>query len=111
MIQQTQDQWLNSLYSASTVNGGLAFPDFTKVAEAYGFKTVSISRNDEVRDHIREALNSEGPSFCNIEISSDHRVIPQVKFGRPNEDTEPLLERQEFLKNMIVKPLDVSHED
>ena len=111
MIQQTQDQWLNSLYSASTVDSGLAFPDFMKVAEAYGFKTVSISKNDEVRDHIREALNSEGPTFCNVEISPRHRVIPQVKFGRPNEDPEPLLDRKEFLENMIVKPLDVSFED
>jgi len=111
MIQQTQDQWLNSLYSASTVDGGLAFPDFMKVAEAYGFKTVSITRSDEVRGHIKETLKSEGPTFCNVEISPDHRVIPQVKFGRPNEDTEPLLERQEFLENMIVKPLDVSLED
>ena len=111
MIQQTQDQWLNSLYSASNVDGGLALPDFVKVAEAYGFKTVSISQNDEVRDHIREALNIEGPSFCNVEISPRHRVVPQVKFGRPNEDPEPLLGRQEFLENMIVKPLDVSLKD
>ncbi len=111
MIQQTQDQWLNSVYSASTVNGGLAFPNFLKVAEAYGFKTVSISKNDEVRNHIREALNSEGPTFCNIEISPHHRVIPQVKFGRPNEDPEPLLEREEFLKNMIVKPLECCLDD
>jgi len=110
MIKQTQDQWLNSLYSASTVDGGLALPNFMKVAEAYGFNTVSISKNDKMRDHIREALNNEGPSFCSVEISPDHRVIPQVKFGRPNEDAEPLLERQEFFKNMIIKPLNVSLE-
>jgi D-sedoheptulose 7-phosphate isomerase len=32
----------------------------------------------------------------------------QVKFGRPNEDADPLLSREEFLANMIVKPLPVS---
>jgi len=111
MIQQTQDQWLNSSYSASTVDGGLAFPDFMKVAEAYGFKTINISRKQEVLDHIGEALNSEVPTFCNVEISPDHRVVPQVKFGRPNEDPEPLLNRREFLENMIAKPLDVSLKD
>jgi len=37
-------------------------------------------------------------------------VTPQVKFGRPNEDTEPLLPREEFLSNMIIKALDVSIE-
>ncbi len=108
MIQQTQDQWLGGRYLASSVEGGLAFPDFVKVAEAYGYKTLSISKNRELHECIRETLTTEGPVFCNVEIRSEHRVIPQVKFGRPNEDTEPLLDRREFLENMIVKPMEVS---
>jgi len=111
MIQQTQEQWLSSVYAASNVEGGLAFPDFMKVAEAYGFKTIRISKNDELRDRIRGALNIEGTSFCNVEINPKHRVIPQVKYGRAIEDSQPLLERTEFLKNMIIKPLDISLED
>jgi len=111
MIKQTQDQWLESRYSASCVGGGLAFPDFVNVAKAYGFKTSTISKSRDIRIHVQEALESEGPFFCNIDIGPEHRVVPQVKFGRPNEDLEPLLERQEFLKNMIVKPLGVSLAD
>lgn len=111
MIRQTQDQWLESRYLASCVEGGLAFPDFVKVAKAYGFKTATISKNRDIRKHIQEALESEGPFLCNVDIGTEHRVVPQVKFGRPNEDLDPLLERQEFLKNMIVKPLDVSLRD
>jgi acetolactate synthase-1/2/3 large subunit len=53
-------------------------------------------------------LESEGPYFLNIEIDAKHRVIPQVKFGRPNEDADPLLPRPEFLSNMLVKPMPVS---
>ncbi len=108
MIRQTQDQWLESRYEASTVEGGLAFPDFVKVAKAYGYKTVNIASNKELHERIREVLDSEGPAFCNIEVSPAHRVIPQVKFGRPIEDTEPLLDRREFLENMIVKPVEES---
>ena len=108
MIQQTQDQWLGSKYYASTVEGGLAFPDFLKVAEAYGFKIVNITKNAELSNKIGDVLKSKGPVFCNVEIKPEHRVIPQVKFGRPNEDSEPLLERKEFLENMIVKPFKVS---
>ena len=111
MIRQTQEQWLGSRYLASSVDGGLAFPDFVKVAKAYGFKTVTVSKNRGVCNGIRKALDIKGPVFCNIDVGSEHRVVPQVKFGRPNEDLEPLLERQEFLKNMIVKPLDVSFAD
>lgn len=108
MIQQTQDQWLDSRYLASTIEGGLAFPDALKVASAYSYKTVTITSNDEVQARIREALNSHGPVFCNVEINPEHRVIPQVKYGRPIEDAEPLLERKEFLENMIVKPIEAS---
>lgn len=110
MIRQTQDQWLGSRYLASTVEGGLAFPDFAKVANAYGFKTITIRKNGESRSRIREALDSDGPVFCNVEIHQDHKVIPQAKFGRPIEDAEPLLDRKEFLENMIVKPVDASLE-
>ena len=108
MIRQTQDQWLESRYEASTVEGGLAFPDFVKVAKAYGYKTVNITSNKELHERLREVLDSEGPAFCNIGVSPAHRVIPQVKFGRPIEDTEPLLDRREFLENMIVKPVEAS---
>ena len=110
MIRQTQDQWLDSKYEASTVEGGLAFPDFVKVAEAYGYKTVTINSNRELQKCVQEVLNSIGPVFCNVVISPEHRVTPQVKFGRPIEDAEPLLSREEFMGNMIIRPLDVSLE-
>lgn len=108
MIRQTQDQWFESRYVASTVESGLAFPDFVKVASAYGYKTVTIDRNREVHSRIREVLDTDGPVFCNVEIHPRHRVIPQARFGRPIEDSEPLLDREEFLENMIVKPVEAS---
>jgi acetolactate synthase I/II/III large subunit len=104
MIRQTQEQWLNGRYEASSVESGLAFPDFMKVAKAYGFKTNSIVNNQDVGRKIRRATQYQGPFFCNVHISQEHRVIPQVVFGRPNEDSEPFLNREEFLRNMIVKP-------
>ena len=110
MIQQTQDQWMDSHYLASSVAGGLAFPDFVKVAKAYGFRTVNITKNAELPAKLKEVIDCDGPVFCNIEIAAKYRVIPQVKFGRPNEDPEPLLDRKEFFENMIVKPLETSRE-
>jgi len=103
MVRQTQDQWLDSRYLASSVEGGLAFPDFVKVAEAYGYKTVTIASNRELHTKIRGVFDSDGPVFCNVEIHPSHRMIPMTKFGRPIEDQEPLLSRKEFLENMIVK--------
>jgi acetolactate synthase-1/2/3 large subunit len=108
MIQQTQEQWLGGRHLASTVEGGLAFPDWVRVAEAYDFNTITIDSNAGINAGIRAALDAPGPVFCNVEISSRHRVLPQVKFGRPIEDSEPLLNREEFFANMIVSCLEVS---
>jgi hypothetical protein len=108
MIRQTQDQWLGGRYLASSVEGGLPDPDFVGIARAYGFRTLSVSRNDELTDAVRAALRADGSVLCHIEVSPQHRVVPQVRFGRPNEDPEPLLAREEFLANMIVEPLEVS---
>ena len=38
-------------------------------------------------------------------------VVPQVKFGRPNEDMEPLLPRDLFSSMMLVEPLPQSLRD
>jgi acetolactate synthase I/II/III large subunit len=102
MIRQTQDQWLDSSYIASSVEGGLPDVDFCKIAKAYGFHTVNISKNVQISKAIDEVFKKKGPVFCNVEIRHEHRVSPQVKYGRPNEDPEPLLDRKEFLKNMLI---------
>ncbi len=108
MIQQTQQQWLGARYHASSTSGGLAFPDFVKVAGAYGLKTLTISKNQELPAKLRKIFALPGSVFCNVEIPARHGMIPQVKFGRPIEDSEPLLDRKEFLENMIVPAMDVS---
>jgi acetolactate synthase-1/2/3 large subunit len=108
MIQQTQDQWLGSRYEASNLEGGLAFPDFIAVAKAYGFPTVTIKRNAEVDQKVREVFAMKGPVFCDVDIPASHRVIPQVVFGRPIEDAGPLLERPEFMDNMVIRPTEAS---
>lgn len=103
MIRQTQDQWLDSSYTASSIEGGLPKVDFCKIAQAYGLHVVNISKNDQIDKAIDAVFKTKGPVFCNVEVSHNHRVNPQVKYGRPNEDPEPLLNRKEFLKNMLVK--------
>lgn len=108
MIRQTQDQWLGSKFLASSKEGELPTPDLGKLAGALGFSVKTLSRNHDLAEGIREVISLSGPVFCIIEISPEHRVIPQVKFGRPNEDPDPLLPRKDFMKNMLISPLKVS---
>ena len=108
MVRQTQEMWLGGNYYATSFEGGLANPDFAAIARAYGLRTDTLGLNADIAAKLAQSLDGEGPSFLEIEIDPVHGVSPQVKYGRPNEDADPLLPREEFLANMIVKPLPVS---
>ena len=104
MIKQTQDDWFDSRYEASSMEKGIAVPDFVKIAKAYGIDAEKISNHSEMNRVTRRVLNREGPLLCDVHVSENQRVVPMLKFGRPIEDASPLLERKEFLENMIIKP-------
>ena len=113
-IRQTQDAFFDSRYTGSTAMGGLSVPDVRKIAEAYGVKTFSIDTYADLQRVIPMALSSEGPAVCALRIPPDSPVEPTVGFvraadgtgsPRPLEDMAPFLDRQEFLRAMVVKPL------
>ncbi len=105
MIQQTQDQWLDSKYIASSKDGGISFPSYNEIAKAYGIDYVEISNTTEC-SKISKIMDSNRAIICNVKVDEDFRVVPQVVFGKPNEDMGPLLPRDVFIKNMLVEPLD-----
>lgn len=102
MIRQTQDQWLDARYIASSSEGGLSFPDFSAIAKAFGFSYVSIDLQEHIDSGLKTALSTSGPVLCNVRVPESARVVPQVKFGRPNEDMEPLLPRDLFSSSMLI---------
>jgi len=109
MIRQTQDQWLGGKYIASAPVGGLGMPDFSDVARAFGFSTVVQARtHTDIDAAMAEMLAASGPAFCEVFVDAAHKVLPQVKFGRPLEDSDPLLPRDEFNRCMLVDPLPAS---
>jgi len=107
MIKQTQDDWLNSNYEASSIEKGIAIPNFVEIGRAYELRSEEI-KNEEDLKKLKEILEYNGPVLCNVKISPDQRISPMLKVGRPIEDQKPLLPREEFLKQMIVKPLENS---
>ena len=106
MIKQTQEQWLDNSYLASSYEGGVSMPDFEKVLNAYGFKVRVCSCNSDIIESLQWLSSSEGPSFLLLKVDECCRVVPQVKFGKPNEDPEPLLERDVFRREMLIDVLE-----
>lgn len=112
-IRQTQSNFFGSLYGCD-MNTGVGFPDILTLASAFGLATVRIEDNDGIQDRIRELLVRPGPVLCELILNPDHTIEPKLSsqkkpdgriVSKPLEDMSPLLERNEFGKNMIVEPI------
>lgn len=112
-IRHTQGGFLENRFIGSRPDGGLSLPDFKKVAAAYGLKTFQIKSHKTLLQTMRRVLKASGPVLCELLVSPDQPVSPRQNFEktpqgtfrpRPFEEMYPPLPREEFLKNMIVKP-------
>lgn len=108
IIQQTQEDWLDARYHGARPEFGLMDPDYCRIAETFGIKALTVQDHSGMATAIAEVLAHDGPILCNLEFDSYQRIDSFLKAGRPIEDPNPLLPREEFLKNMIVKPLEAS---
>ena len=103
MIKQTQDQWFNSDYFASSIESGMHFPDFEVLSKAFDIRYTSIKSNSEIDVSLGEILSSSESILCEVMISPTSRVVPQVKFGSPIEGMEPIIPAALAKSLMIVQ--------
>ncbi len=89
----------------------LSFPEFKKIAEAFGYKYYSAKSNAEMKAVVEEALSVDGPLFCEIftdteqvwEPKSSAKKLPDGTIvSPPLEDLAPFLPREELKKNMFI---------
>ncbi len=92
-------------------SGDLSFPDFKKIAEAFGYPYLEAHSNAEMRKVVDSALSMEGPVFTEIYTDTDQRWEPKSATKRledgtlvspPLEDLAPFLPREELKKIMFV---------
>lgn len=95
MIRHFQEMYFESRFFQTKPEGGYTAPDFTKIAEAYGIKAKRIET-----DQIDEIKWSEGPELLEVMIRENTYVVPKLEFGKPNQDQEPLLDRELYRKIM-----------
>lgn len=108
MVRQTEDQWLRGINVGTSTESGLSFPDFMTLTKAFGIPAFEVTTNAELEPVIAKAMAQPGPGLVRVVVPHEKRVIPQVAFGYPIEDSEPHLPREEFLANMKVAPMPVS---
>lgn len=91
MIRHFQKMYFDGRYVHTNDNGGYTVPDFCKIANAYGIKSFKISEINQL-DQID--FNDNKPVLINIMLEHFTYVFPKLEFGKPNQDQEPLLNRE-----------------
>jgi acetolactate synthase I/II/III large subunit len=113
-IEITQKTFFNNKFGVDKTSG-LSFPDTGKIANAYGINYIKVEENKELRSAFAEFINSTQSIilevFCCLQVRYPRMSAIKNEDGtftsRPFEDMEPFLSREEFYREMIVKPLDI----
>lgn len=116
-VRATQRNHFKGHLVGCDTSSGLSLPDIVKVAAAYGIQVSRILSHVGLREGVRAVLETRGPVVCEVKVAPDQSIGPRVSsavradgsmVSKPLEDLWPFLDRDEFLANMIVPPLQES---
>ncbi|WP_338468615.1 thiamine pyrophosphate-binding protein [Novosphingobium sp. ZN18A2] len=114
-IRQSQQAHFNGFSVGCGPDSGVTFPDFGKIAPAFGFAYRLTSEHDDIRAAIAETLATDGPAICEIMVDKEQNFAPKLSSRRlddgtmvtaPLEDLAPFLPRDEFEANMLIPVMD-----
>ena len=95
-------------------SGDLSFPEYEKIAKAFGFPYYAAHSNEEMKTAVVKALAEPGFVFCEIFTdtnqvwepkSSTKRLPDGTLVSPPLEDLAPFLPREELLENLYIDPV------
>ena len=113
-IRNTQNLYFNGRKCGADKESGVSCPDLQEIARAYKIPYGGIYTNSHLPLAIRLALNTSSPKICEVFTDPAQQTIPNVgsqvlpdgsMISSPLEDMSPLLSREEFHKEMIIKPI------
>ena len=106
-IRQTQTNLFQPPFIGIDSDSGISFPDFGKLAEAFGIQYFTINSEKNCADILRQVLNCDGPCLCEVVVDpsqnfapkSSSKVLPDGRIVSPSlDDMAPFLDREEFEK-------------
>ena len=69
MVRQWQQSFYGERYSHSNMNEGM--PNFVQLANSYGINAKQISNPENLKEQLREALETPGPCLIDCQIIKD----------------------------------------
>jgi len=83
MVRQWQELFWEGRYSQVDMG---SYPDFVKLAEAYGATGMRLTDKTTLVDDMRAALATPGPVMVDVRVSREENVYPMIAAGKAARD-------------------------
>ena len=113
-IKTTQNAHFKGNLVVSDPSSGLTLPSIELNAAAYKIPYMKIQTQKNLKQNIQQVLDLHGPIICELIVDPDHKTLPKASVYKkedgsfatqPMEDLAPFLDRNEFLNNLLIKPI------
>ncbi|MGI8904188.1 MAG: biosynthetic-type acetolactate synthase large subunit [Solirubrobacteraceae bacterium] len=83
MVRQWQELFWDKRYSQVDMG---QWPDFVKVAEAYGATGLRLRDKHTLISDMKDALATEGPVLVDVRVTREENTYPMIPAGKPARD-------------------------
>jgi acetolactate synthase-1/2/3 large subunit len=110
-IRQSQQAYFDGYSVGCGPDSGITFPDFEKIATAFGLHYTRVSEHDDMARAIAMTLQAPSAALCEIMVDKTQNFAPKVSSRRledgsmvtaPMEDLAPFLPRDELAEALKV---------
>lgn len=115
VIRSRQKDLFRSRTIGNDASDGVPTPDFEGIASAFGMRYQRIDSNGGLEQGLRELAQTRGAVLCEVLCKEDQKYF-HTSFRRginggmvrpPIEDQSPFMDRDLFLTEMIIDPIDL----
>lgn len=114
VIRKRQQDLFRTRTIGTDIDNGVSCPDFKNVAECFGIKYEKIDSTYGLEEKLQDVLKMDGAVICEVMSKPDqayiHSSYRRGEKGRfvqpPIEDQSPFLDREIFISEMIIEPID-----
>jgi acetolactate synthase-1/2/3 large subunit len=115
VIRKRQLELFRTRTVGTDVQNGVSVPDYKKVAECFGLKYMRVDGTKDLRTKLQELQTIDEPIICEIMSVPDQDYLrtsaafnSQRRYvNRPIEDLYPWMDRETFVNEMIIEPIDL----
>lgn len=100
-IRNTQKNYFDSRFIATSIDSGLYIPDLENVAKSFGLDSVTLRSLDSLKSDLAEFFQKPGPGIAIVKLYPNETLSPKVAaipqadgsiISMPLEDMSPLLD-------------------